>query len=437
MPCARVVFRAGVARVGHLTPAETTVPFTSLVKPRLAEIITSRGLQNARRGLHELGRRARGARREVHYFHDASDPYCSLTAQVLPAFEARYDLALRPHLISGPPVEAVPDPKAHRENSLKDATRLAQKLGLEAPKADSVTPEVNAHLAAHLEEPDFAQHLKAISAAQWAGRDLPAGKQIDPTAAMHAGDQALRAMGHYLGGTFYYGGEWYWGVDRLHYLEDRLQNAGLGTGPLLVPPPELVFDCQAASKTVEFFFSFRSPYSYLAFDRVQHLAAQCNAELILRPVLPMLMRGLPVPKAKSRYILQDCTREARRLGIPFGRIRDPLGAGVERGYALFDYAESEGRMGAFCSAFMRSVWSEGVDAASDKGLSQIVQAAGLNWPTARDELKSQTWRRRVEQNQNRLQELGLWGVPSFHVEGQSIWGQDRLWVLTDLLRSNG
>jgi 2-hydroxychromene-2-carboxylate isomerase len=225
-------------------------------------------------------------------------------------------------------------------------------------------------------------------------------------------------------------------VDRLHYLEDRLQNAGLGTGPLLVPPPELVFDCQAASKTVEFFFSFRSPYSYLAFDRVQHLAEQCNAELILRPVLPMLMRGLPVPKAKSRYILQDCTREARRLGIPFGRICDPLGAGVERGCALFDYAASEGRMGAFCSTFMRSVWSEGVDAASDKGLSQIVQAAGLNWPTARDELKSQTWRRRVEQNQNRLQELGLWGVPSFHVEGQSIWGQDRLWVLTDLLRSN-
>ncbi|WP_419738044.1 DsbA family protein [Ruegeria sp.] len=410
------------------------MPFTSLVKPRLAEIITSRGLQNARRGLHELGRRARGARHEVHYFHDASDPYCALTAQVLPAFEARYDIALRPHLISGPPAEAVPDPKAHRENAIKDATRLAQKLGLDAPKADGVTPEVNARLAAQLGEPDFAQHLKTISAAQWAGRDLPAGKQSDPAAATSAGDLKLRAMGHYLGGTFYYGGEWYWGVDRLHYLEDRFQSAGLGTGPLLVPPPELAFDSQDATpKTLEFFFSFRSPYSYLAFDRVQHLADQCNAELILRPVLPMLMRGLPVPKAKSRYILQDCMREARRLGIPFGRICDPLGSGIERGYALFDYAESEGRMGAFCSTFMRSVWSVGVDAASDKGLSQIVKAAGLNWPTARDQLKSQTWRRRVEQNQNRLQDVGLWGVPSFHVDGQSIWGQDRLWAVADLL----
>ncbi len=434
MPCARVVFRAGAARVGHLTPAETTVPFTSLVKPRLAEIITSRGLQNARRGLHELGRRARGARHEVHYFHDASDPYCALTAQVLPAFEARYDLALRPHLTSGPPAEAVPHPKAHRENAYKDAVRLAQKLGLDAPKADGVTPEVNACLAAHLLKPDFAQHLKAISSAQWAGRSLPAGKQSNPTATLCAGDQALRAMGHYLGGTFYYGGEWYWGVDRLHYLEDRLQNAGLGTGPLLVPPPEPVFDGHATTpKTLEFFFSFRSPYSYLAFDRVQHLADQCNAELILRPVLPMLMRGLPVPKAKSRYILQDCTREARRLGIPFGRICDPLGAGVERGYALFDYAESQGRMATFCSAFMRSVWSEGADAASDRGLSHIVRAASLDWAKARDELKSQTWRRRVEQNQNRLQDVGLWGVPSFQVDGQSIWGQDRLWFVADLL----
>lgn len=406
------------------------MPFTSLVKPRLAEIITSRGLQYARRGLHDLGRKARGARHEVHYFHDASDPYCALTAQVLPAFEARYDIALRPHLISGPPAEAVPDPKAHRENALNDATRLAQKLGLDAPQTDGVTPEVNARLAADLREPDFAQHLKAINSAQ---RVLRAGKQSDPTAALRAGDQKLRAMGHYLGGTFYYGGEWYWGVDRLHYLEDRLQSAGLGTGPLLVPPPEPVFDGQAASKTVEFYFSFRSPYSYLAFDRVQHLAEHYKAELILRPVLPMLMRGLPVPKAKSRYILQDCTREARRLGIPFGRICDPLGAGVERGSAVFDYAESEGRMAAFCSAFLRAVWSEGVDAASDRGLSHIVRTAGLDWATARDELNSQTWRRRVEQNQNRLQDLGLWGVPSFHVAGQSIWGQDRLWAVADAL----
>lgn len=415
------------------------MPFKSFVKPRLAEILTSRGFQTARHRLHDIGRRARGAGHDVHYFHDATDPYCALTAQILPAFEARYDITLHLHLISGPPAEAIPDARAHRENALKDAKRLAKKLGLDEPMTHALGSEANARLAALIDAPDFAQHLKAVSAAHWAGKVSIAGNHRDPAAVMRAGDETLHAMGHYLGGMFHYGGDWYWGVDRLHYLEERLQRAGLGTGPFLVPPPAPVFDSQEANaKTLEFFFSFRSPYSYLAFDRVQHLAEQLGADLMLRPVLPMLMRGLPVPKAKSNYILQDCTREARRLGIPFGRICDPLGAGVERGYALFEYAEAEGRMARFCSVFMRSVWSEGVDAATDRGLSHIVRAAGLDWGTARESLASQTWWKRIEHNQSRLQEIGLWGVPSFHVSGQrsrgqSIWGQDRLWAVADLL----
>ena len=44
----------------------------------------------------------------------------------------------------------------------------------------------------------------------------------------------------------------------------------------------------------------------------------------------MAMRGQPLPLAKRLYILRDAKREADRLGLPFGKIHDPLGEGVWR-----------------------------------------------------------------------------------------------------------
>lgn len=409
------------------------------LKSYLAAAITSDQLLNARRRVHDLRRRLRGAGHVVHYFHDSADPYGALTAQILPAFQAKYGVKLCPHLISGPPSEAVPEPDAYQKNAMVDATRLALKHGLNAPVMPSIEriQKANRLFAAAIGAPDWTERLSEVSAALWTGHAPPDEPGADPTHAMAAGDRALASKGHYLGGTFFYGGEWYWGIDRLYYLEQRLQQAGLGGDPLIVPVSDPTDQPLAGeAQELEFFFSFRSPYSYLAFDRVVNLGKRHNARLILKPVLPMLMRGLPVPKAKSRYILRDCTREARRLGIPFGRICDPLGAGVERGYALFDYAEDQGKFAPYCAAFMRSVWSQGVDAATDRGMERIVTSAGLEWSVARPLLNTQEWRGRVEANQHRLQEVGLWGVPSFCVDGQSLWGQDRFWAVEDLLMAH-
>ncbi len=411
------------------------------IKSHLAAAITSGNLQSVRRGVAELRRKLRGAEHEVHYFHDVADPYCYLTAQILPEFQERYRVKLCIHMISGPHSDAIPAPSEHRQNALMDAGRLARRIGLDAPQEPTAKKVETARrlLAAALGEPDAAERLRAITASVWGRETMPDDGGVDPGQAMEVGDQKLAAMGHYLGGTFYYGGEWYWGVDRLHYLEDRLAQLHLRQGDVPIAPlkenaqPPDIQD----SMELEFFFSFRSPYSYLAFDRVVDLANRYNARLILRPVLPMLMRGLPVPKLKSGYILGDCAREARRMKIPFGRICDPLGSGVERGYALFDYAEDHDRLATYCSTFMRLVWSEGVDAASDKGMARIAGASGLDWGAARQALATQTWRDRVEKNQSRLQEIGLWGVPSFYVAGQAIWGQDRLWAVEDLLRAQG
>ena len=181
--------------------------------------------------------------------------------------------------------------------------------------------------------------------------------------------------------------------------------------------------------------SFRSPYTYIAAERIKALADAYGAELSLRFVLPMVMRGLPVPAAKRRYILQDATREARRTGVPFGRINDPLGKPVERGYSLLPWAINAGRGFEYSLSFMRAVWSEGIDAGSNKGLRQIVERAELDWASARQLIGNDDWRAEAEANRQEMMDLGLWGVPSFRVGNTATWGQDRLWVVEKALQN--
>lgn len=246
---------------------------------------------------------------------------------------------------------------------------------------------------------------------------------------------ALRqGMGHYLGATFFYGGEWYWGLDRLHHLERRLQALGAdrsGATDLMFPPdvdlgtPTPVADAPA----IDFFLSLRSPYTAIVTPRVFHLSHLTNAPVRLRYVLPMVMRGLPVPREKRLYIIHDAAREAHLRGIPFGRLNDPVGAPTERGMALIPLAERAGLGQDYLLSFMRGVWSEGIDAGSDRGLRRIAERAGLSWSDAQTALDNPAWRAVAEANRTAMFALGLWGVPSFRVAQTAVWGQDRLWAV--------
>ncbi len=246
--------------------------------------------------------------------------------------------------------------------------------------------------------------------------------------------QLRQRLGHYLGATLYYAGEWYWGLDRLHHLERRLQALGAGrggsSGPLFEPEPDLDRPTPVAdAPAIDFFLSLRSPYTALATPRLFRLGASTGAPVRLRPVLPMAMRGLPVPREKSLYIMHDAAREAHFHTIPFGRINDPLGRPTERGMALIPLAERAGQGQAYVASFMRGVWSEGIDAGSDRGLRRIAERAGLSWADAQNALHDERWRVAAEANRAEMFALGLWGVPSFRVRDTAVWGQDRLWAV--------
>ena len=61
------------------------------------------------------------------------------------------------------------------------------------------------------------------------------------------------------------------------------------------------------------------------------------------------------------------------------------------------------------------------------------ERAGLSWPDAQQALQDEAWRQTAEANRRDMLDLGLWGVPSFHVADTAVWGQDRLWAIEHAL----
>jgi len=414
----------------------------------IARLLTSYGLRDSRRLLARIARRWRGGPAELHYFHQADDPYSHLLVQVLPGLVANYQVNLHVHMVTAPALSAAPDRERLQAWSRRDATQLADDLGLtftdsgEQPLSRLLVLAERALTAALCME-DVLARFNVIGAALWSRDEaallLLAGAKdsYPPTPQFVEGNRLRTRKGHYLGGMLWFDGEWYWGIDRLPHLQRRLAQLNLdrvADAPFVVPQREV--QCRAKPRNSErpqlhFYCSLRSPYTYLAVPRMRKLALHYGADLRLRPLLPMVMRGLPVPLDKRLYIVRDCKREADRLDLPFGRIADPLGAPTERGMAvLFKAMEQDKNAEAFLESFMRGVFSEGIDAGSESGLLKLAQRAGLSQSLVQDALGDDRWRVEAEANRSEMLALGLWGVPSFRVDQQPIqWGQDRLWLI--------
>ncbi|WP_196221162.1 DsbA family protein [Sansalvadorimonas verongulae] len=370
------------------------------IQPYGAALLSSERVYHALHTLNGLPRQICRVTPVVEVFLDRTDPYSQLVAQVLPELQRRFDIKLKVWEVSSRADEMFPEAGLWQRNASHDALSLARLYGLESPSSDNMP-----HFFSSLEE----------------------------------GEVRRRQLGHYLSAMFWFEGEWFWGLDRLDHLERRL----LAIACQKNTQEDVVFNrtCQKTflgqpgdvvdpSRPLKFYFSMRSPYSYLALERVVVMSRHYHIPLDIRPVLPMMMRGVPVPRQKKMYIFHDTCREARKLGVPYGRVADPLGAGVENCYALFDYAQSFGKGVELLLACARAVNAAGVHSDTEGGLKRIVAQAGLDWESARLSLKKEGWRQWAEQHRRELYDLGLWGVPSFSYGcGQSCWGQDRLWLV--------
>lgn len=423
------------------------------IRSLMLNFLFNPNLVRMRRWMTEKRRQISGRPHVVSVFLQLDDPYSYILSHYLPSLAANYDIDLHLYLSRARGDEYQPAPDMLAEYAVADCIRLAAELGIPFLDKGSLPPTEHrvglSNAVASLTGTDsFDEELRQALAVFWRGDSLAAASMssaVDDDGAaskvIEHSQKLQESLGHYNSAMLHYAGEWFWGVDRLHYLLDRLDELGAAKGD--VPDPLLASIKQAmivslpirppaAAKDlppIELFVSFRSPYSYLALQQTYEIADAFGIELKLRLVLPMVMRGMQVPRPKLLYIVKDTCREAIRRSVPFGRIADPVGSGVERCLAVFRYAESEHRAREFLSNAGTAIWAEGIDVATDEGMRKVTGRSGLFWPDAEAAMKSDDWKEPIEANRTSMVSSGSWGVPTIRMGEFVIWGQDRDWQL--------
>lgn len=410
-------------------------------------------MQAFKRRWAEQRRRLSGKPHTIVVFLELDDPYSYLLSRHIPDLKNRYDIELEIRLTQALGEAFRPHADMLAVYAEKDCGRVAREMGIpfldkgRAPPVEYRRALIDA-LAGDEQEASFDEDVLEAIALYWRGDAEGVARRVSGAELSGEGDlllqrsqQVLARLGHYDTANIYYAGEWYWGVDRLHYLTDRLDELGarkedapactvasvrqIASLSLPVSPPSSATDLPP----LELFYSISSPYSYLALQRVYDIADAFKLELKIRPVLPMVMRGMDVPKAKLLYIAADVTREAERFGVPFGKFNRPLGIAAERCLATFFYALAENKERDYLRHAGAAIWTQGVDIASDRGLRKITGRTGLFWPDVKAAIENDDWRQLVEGNRVSMMESGCWGVPTLRLGDFTVWGQDRLWLL--------
>lgn len=201
---------------------------------------------------------------------------------------------------------------------------------------------------------------------------------------------------------------------------------------------------------VDFYFSFRSPYSYLAVPQVRALAVEHGLDVTLRVVRPLAVRDPNFFKTVNPmwppYLFRDVTRIAERLGLPFRWPRpDPVVQDLASGTIAADQphigrlsrlgvlAAEQGAGLAYVEAVSHLIWSGEVDG-WDQGdhLARAAATAGLDPVDLEARAEAQVDRLDAALVAAEVDQAaaGHWGVPLFVYRGEPFFGQDRL---SDLL----
>lgn len=187
------------------------------------------------------------------------------------------------------------------------------------------------------------------------------------------------------------------------------------------------------SPSMQMWFDFASPYSYLAIERVDALAEAAGVQVQLRPFLlgPIFQaqgwndspfRLFP---GKGAYMMRDIARLADKYGVVYHRPRlFPRMSVLPARIALLGQDESWGR--DFCVAVFRANFQHDLDIQAEEVVHGLLSDLSLDADALIAQAKTDAAKNALYRQVDRARSLGLFGAPTFFVGDEMFWGNDRL-----------
>jgi 2-hydroxychromene-2-carboxylate isomerase len=183
------------------------------------------------------------------------------------------------------------------------------------------------------------------------------------------------------------------------------------------------------NKSIDFYFDFISPYSYLAYKKIKNIK-QKKINFNYKPILVgglHKLQNITAPafiKPKLNHVISDCDLIAKKNKINFiWNSKFPINSlNIMRGF-LFAKDESKN---LYLNIMFDAYWKNNLDTSNEKILKTLLEKCkinsnnffnGIKNPEIKDELKSLT-----QEAYNKE----IFGAPTFVVNNKIFWGQDRL-----------
>ena len=194
---------------------------------------------------------------------------------------------------------------------------------------------------------------------------------------------------------------------------------------------------------IEVFFDCSSPWTYLAFENLQPVAAEAGAEIVWRPFLvggvfnsvnPSVYqsRATPVP-AKARYMRKDLNDWARLAGLAIKFPPTVFPVNSVKAMRACLVVEREGKLVPFARAVFQAYWGEDQDISQEAVLEAVCDRAGVGADVleqaAAPDIKAQ-----LKANTDELIARGGFGSPTIFINGEDMYfGNDRLELISAAL----
>jgi len=188
-------------------------------------------------------------------------------------------------------------------------------------------------------------------------------------------------------------------------------------------------------KSIDFYFDFISPYSYLAHKKIKILKKKKNIIFNYKPILVgglHNLQGITAPafiKPKLKYMISDCDLIAKKDKSSFiWNSKFPINSlNIMRGYIFI----SDEYKDLYLNVIFDAYWKDDLDTSNKEILETLLEKCKINLNEFFDGIKDPKIKDKLKNKTQEAHDKEIFGAPSFVVNNKIFWGQDRLEFVLD------